>query len=765
MKESVDADRVLWVSLDLFLVQLDLQIIKEIMDNLTDDKFSLRSLIRARAKTGNVKEACQFLSPTVAKRAKIEKAQDGETSSQRQLTPRMIGDINTTEDAIHVTAYAVSSADSQSKNFDLSAATDNTAMDTDETTLAVTEGIMSVSSRPSPSSMHPAPFSDVTDRDLYGAHTEENHLRTKQDRFVAPHNTSERIWHLSKFDTKRRVDTAELTSQSLPYLGTTTSPLPSTRISTDTHIAYTDTSTRTGRQVQGSKYVGLRDIRGSASNQVASNSSFQSYRPKETASQHKNSTAEEDRRQLSATEPMEVETQESRANRVENFDSYSNKMDEGVYARPEAQPGVSEYSHPSSRLNEFTGEAYVLSKAHPGFSDLDRNLRHRLTLENGTSKRAAVQSSSAKEATSKAPSGVSGSSRAHYLSSRSNEFTGGAYAGAEGQLDFSEYGRRSSRSNETTGGAFALSKAHPVVSDLDKNPVLHHQTLENSTSKKATVQRNSTKETTSNGAGTTRVECVPGRDDAAVSQSNLSPLTNVGTGYGTGTRPVDGRGYSLYNREENGLPNDVRQKTHLSTGSSATRFLQDRGKSDEKFQEFKSKRGDYSERSGKENVHGAEALSVKKDRQSSYAAGTSNLSSGGTAARCSHCMLKGELICKNCLSIICKSCEKICETDLCKVTKSEHVFKESKDEGVSKKTENSSDAVYEGQEWSCSRCTFLNQQEHKRCVMCGATCGVGDVEQSKPGSKVCGNCTFHNEEDAKVCKACCKTLDKPETVV
>ena len=756
VKESVDADRVLWVSVDLFLVQLDLQIIKEIMDNLTDDKFSLRDVIRARAKTCNVKEACQYLFAAAAKRVKIEKAQDSETSSKRQPMPTKI----------QVTAYAVSSADSQSKNFDLSAATDNTAMDTDETTLAVTEGITSVSSRPSPSSMHPAPFSDVTDRDLYGAHAEENQLGTKQGRFVAPDNPSDRTRHLSKCDTKRMVDTSELTSQSLPYLGTTTSPLLSTRISTDTHIAYTDTSTRTGRQVQGSKYVGLRDIRGSASHQVAPNASFQSYRPKETASQHKNSTAVEDRGQLSATEPMEVETQESRANRVENFDSYSNKMDEGVYARPEAQHGVSECSHRSSRLNEFTGEAYALSKAHPGFSDLDRNLRHRLTLESGTSKRAAVQSSSAKEATSKAPSGVSGSSLSHYLSSRSNEFTGGAYAGAEGQLYFSEYGRRSYQSNESTGGTFALSKAHPVVSDLDKNPVLHHQTLENSTSKKATVQSNSTKEATSNGAGTTRVECVPGRDDAAVSQSNLSPLTNVGTGYGTGTRPVGGRSYSLYNREENGLPNDVRQNTHLSTGSSATRFLQDRGKSDEKFQEFKSKRGDYSERSGKDNVHGAEALSVKKDRQSSYSAGTtSNLSSGGTAVRCSHCMLKGELICKNCLSIICKSCEKICETDLCKVTKSEHVFKELKDEGVSKKTENSSDAVYEGQEWSCSRCTFLNQQEHKRCVMCGATCGVGDVEQSKPGSKVCGNCTFHNEEDAKVCKACCKTLDKPETVV
>lgn len=49
--------------------------------------------------------------------------------------------------------------------------------------------------------------------------------------------------------------------------------------------------------------------------------------------------------------------------------------------------------------------------------------------------------------------------------------------------------------------------------------------------------------------------------------------------------------------------------------------------------------------------------------------------------------------------------------------------------------------------------------------MRGATRGVGDVEQPKPGTIVCRNCTFHNEQDVTVCKACCKTLDKPETFV
>ncbi|CAH3196838.1 unnamed protein product, partial [Porites evermanni] len=747
VKESVDAVRALWVSLDLFLVQLDLQIIKEIMDNFTDSKLSLRHFIKARARTCNVKDACQVLSGAATKRAKTEKVQDRETSSQRQLTPTKIGDMNTTEDVIQVPAYAVSGADSESKNSDLSAATETTAMDTDETT----EGITSVSSSDAytrsrvdplhgyvPSSKHPAPFMgvNINDRDLYGAHAEENQLERKQERFVTPHGTSVRTRHLSKIDTKRMVDTSELTSQSLPYLGTTTSPLLSTRISTDTHIAYTDTSTRTGRQVQGSKYVGLPDIRGSASHQVASNASFQSYRPKENASQHKNSTAVEDRRQLSATEPMEVETQESRANRVENFGSYSSKMAEGGYARPEAQSGVSEYSHLSSRLNEFTGGAYA-----------------------------------AKEATSKAPSGVSDSSRAHSLSSRSNEFTEGAYAGAEGQPAVSEYSHRSSRSkeftggayagaeaqpgvseyshrssrlNEFTGGAYALSKAHPGFSDLDRNQI-HHLTLENGTSKRAAVQSSSAKEATSHGTGTTRVEYVP--DDVVVSQSNCSPLPNVGAGYG----------YSLYKKEGNGSSDHVRHNTR-----SAARFLQDQGKSDEKFQESRLKRDYYSERSGKDPVPEAEATSLRKDEELKGA--TSKVDPKHTASVCGHCLKQGELMCRNCLLIVCKECDReIYSTELCGVTKDRHVFSELK--SANSLDTSCSSPVYEGKEWSCSRCTFLNQLEHKICVICGATRGVGDVEQLKPGSIVCTFCTFHNEQDATVCKACSKTLDKSESFV
>ena len=68
-------------------------------------------------------------------------------------------------------------------------------------------------------------------------------------------------------------------------------------------------------------------------------------------------------------------------------------------------------------------------------------------------------------------------------------------------------------------------------------------------------------------------------------------------------------------------------------------------------------------------------------------------------------------------------------------------------------------------DWSCSRCTLPNPSKHRICFMCGATRGIGAVEDAKPGRRVCRSCTLHNEATAKVCIACCAPLSKSETVV
>ena len=203
----------------------------------------------------------------------------------------------------------------------------------------------------------------------------------------------------------------------------------------------------------------------------------------------------------------------------------------------------------------------------------------------------------------------------------------------------------------------------------------------------------------------------------------------------------------MYKKEGNGLSDHVRHNTR-----SAARSLQDQGKSDEKFEEFKLKTDYYSERSGKDPVPGDEELK----------GATSKLDPKHAA--CHHCLQQGELICRNCLLIACKECDReIYNTELCGPTKDRHVFSGLK--SANSLNTSCSSPVYQGKEWPCSRCTFLNQVEHKICVICGATRGVGDVEQSRPGSIVCRFCTFHNEEGATVCKACGKTLDKSETFV
>jgi len=148
------------------------------------------------------------------------------------------------------------------------------------------------------------------------------------------------------------------------------------------------------------------------------------------------------------------------------------------------------------------------------------------------------------------------------------------------------------------------------------------------------------------------------------------------------------------------------------------------------------------------------------------------------AAICIQCGLQGTVICRNCLKIVCRECEKIYATDLCEATKGEHGLVTLKASKMPQKTSgdpkayssqeaaNTNDASGNGnKDWPCSRCTYLNAPEHRICVICGASRGIGVIESAKPGSRVCKHCTLHNEEAAVVCRACNEPLTKSETVV
>ena len=137
-------------------------------------------------------------------------------------------------------------------------------------------------------------------------------------------------------------------------------------------------------------------------------------------------------------------------------------------------------------------------------------------------------------------------------------------------------------------------------------------------------------------------------------------------------------------------------------------------------------------------------------------------------------------ICNSGQMFVCRKCLKqICNVQLCSESKTrKHSFQEltkisqqrSPDFGtlgskpivnvIEDMTEREEEATFskqqvsspsvEEKEWHCRWCTYLNSSRHSICVMCGATRGVGDVEQSKPSTIVCRNGTFHNEQDATV---------------
>ena len=132
------------------------------------------------------------------------------------------------------------------------------------------------------------------------------------------------------------------------------------------------------------------------------------------------------------------------------------------------------------------------------------------------------------------------------------------------------------------------------------------------------------------------------------------------------------------------------------------------------------------------------------------------------AATCELCGSQGTIICRKCLRIVCIECMKVYAKDLCEATKGQHVFCSSQEAA------NTDEACGNGdkfKDWSCSRCTYLNAPECKICVICGATRGIGVVESAKQGSKVCSNCTLHNEETEVLCVACHSQLTKSATVV
>ena len=143
-----------------------------------------------------------------------------------------------------------------------------------------------------------------------------------------------------------------------------------------------------------------------------------------------------------------------------------------------------------------------------------------------------------------------------------------------------------------------------------------------------------------------------------------------------------------------------------------------------------------------------------------------------TLAQCQLCQQEASNICGICKSLSCSNCISNFKADLCGQAKTSHRFTELKEKrgnsGKSVATYSPLDPRSVGDEvakaelpedWSCKRCTFLNPPDNKICAMCAKSRDGKDPDFPEPGSRVCKHCTFYNSEETKVCEACSKTLD------
>ena len=83
--ENPDTGHALWVSLELFLVQQDLEVIKEIMEFFPENKCTLKDIIRARARNTDVEGARRYLWSKISKRQKRDVGEGGDAAQSKQV--------------------------------------------------------------------------------------------------------------------------------------------------------------------------------------------------------------------------------------------------------------------------------------------------------------------------------------------------------------------------------------------------------------------------------------------------------------------------------------------------------------------------------------------------------------------------------------------------------------------------------------------------------------------------------------------------------
>ena len=707
-----DRKRAIWTALSLFLVRVDLQVIKEIMDHFPNGEFSLKDIVRVRSKTSDVQDAVTRLErKTASKRQKLEESQGSDASSHEHTKDTNIGRIDTFNlkpDTERSDAVVSTDQDTRrpSKRSVLSKGRGDVAADTDDSSTgsAVSKRPPSVGVRTSFgntggrcfTSMNTEQLKQVTDDDLYGLSAEgsqptQQYLperystvpqagslnEAKQHNFdarymTAPesrssqystntigterHHTVPQVGHPRYNDnSKERMDAATTTPNSLLHHETVTPSQSSYRFSNQSYRGSVRGDPRGHSTLTQSGTVGLLNkvIAGTDGSQTKVSAKTETQ-VRDSASgdyvnlRDNNSSAH----QKSASNELDKPMPRKDNARWHDDIGVKNNRTHGSCPEPMEVEQREYYrgsqNDPASFYNGVAEGACAKPDALSGVTDLNATLNHQLTLE----PKENLAGKGSKQVTSAS----------------------------------SEYKRIAIVQEVTRSKAGSTREAQPsrTLHQNESNFTAAQEIAQNTRSSAGDITSCTAKKTNAQ-----RTSPIPSRKTSAQGDRNQN------------------QAHSSKNDLDSGTSQEGRA---LQTG-------------------------------------------FKRD-----------------ATICDLCRLQGTHICRNCFRIVCKKCKDVYLTDLCGSTKEAHAFAKLKDKTPQEKSPDSKANVNEGfedeeKDWSCSRCTFLNPPDHRICVICAASRGVGAVDEPRPGSKVCRNCTLNNEEGAKVCVACNKTLIKSETVV